>query len=37
MGNTIEKIAREKAGIMKPDVPVVSISTQRPEAAEELR
>jgi dihydrofolate synthase / folylpolyglutamate synthase len=36
LGNTIEAIAAEKAGIIKPGIPVV-ISAQRPVAAEVLR
>lgn len=36
LGNTLEKIAAEKAGIIKPRVPVIS-SPQRPEAAEVIR
>jgi dihydrofolate synthase/folylpolyglutamate synthase len=36
LGNTVDKIAAEKAGIFKPDVPVVSVM-QCPEAEKVLR
>jgi dihydrofolate synthase / folylpolyglutamate synthase len=36
LGKTISKIAAEKAGIIKPGVPIVSAS-QRPEAEKEIR
>lgn len=36
LGNTLEKIASEKAGIIKPGIPVVS-APQQPAAAEVLR
>jgi dihydrofolate synthase / folylpolyglutamate synthase len=36
LGNSLEKIAAEKAGIIKPNVPVVS-APQRPEAAKVIR
>jgi dihydrofolate synthase/folylpolyglutamate synthase len=36
LGKTISEIAAEKAGIIKPGVPIVSAS-QRPEAANEIR
>ena len=36
LGKTISEIAAEKAGIIKPGVPVVS-ATQRPEAEKEIR
>ncbi len=35
LGNTLQSIAREKAGILKPGVPAV-ISVQRPEAEQEI-
>jgi len=36
LGNTLAEIAREKAGIIKPDIPVVS-APQQPEAEEVIR
>ena len=36
LGDTVEKIAAEKAGIMKPNVPVVIISGSSPEEISEM-
>eukprot|EP00301_Raphidiophrys_heterophryoidea_P020976 c5534_g1_i1.p1 GENE.c5534_g1_i1~~c5534_g1_i1.p1 ORF type:complete len:288 (-),score=47.62 c5534_g1_i1:393-1160(-) len=36
LGDTVEKIAGEKAGIMKPNVPVFSVSNQNPGAMKVL-
>ena len=37
LGDTLEKIAREKAGIIKPRVPVITVPQQKPSVLEVLR